>query len=245
VSVERDPAEDVQSLAERLAGIRARVADAAMHAGRDPGEVLLVAVTKTVTPERIRRAYEVGLRIFGENRVQEAQEKRAALTMLKEAHWELIGHLQSNKAARTTQLFERVQSVDSVPLAQTLEAHAAQAGRTLPILMEVNVAGEASKSGFALSAVPEAARAIAALPHLRPEGLMTVAPLVDDVEQVRPVFVALRELRDRLRREMPTDPNGGWPHLSMGMSDDFPVAVEEGATIIRLGRALFGPRPVP
>jgi pyridoxal phosphate enzyme (YggS family) len=232
------------ALARGLAEVRARVAEAAGRAGRDPHSVLLVAVTKTMPAPVIQMAYAAGLRVFGENRIQEAREKRGALA-LPEARWELIGHLQSNKAARAVELFERVQSVDSLAIAEALEARAAQANRVLPILLEVNVAGEASKSGFAPAEVVEAATGIAALPHLRPEGLMLVAPLVEENEAVRPVFRALRQLREELRERMPLGPDGGWPHLSMGMSDDYPVAVEEGATIIRLGRALFGDRPRP
>jgi pyridoxal phosphate enzyme (YggS family) len=231
-------------LALALAEIRQRVAEAAERAGRDPSAVRLVAVTKTIPASTIQLAYDLGLRDFGENRVQEAREKREALA-LPEARWELIGQLQTNKAARAVALFDRVQSVDRLAIAEALETRAAQAGRVLPVLLEVNVAGEASKSGFSPAEVVEAARKIAALPHLRPEGLMTVAPLMADHEAVRPVFRALAQLREALRERVPLGPDGGWPHLSMGMSDDYPVAIEEGATIIRLGRALFGARPQP
>ncbi len=226
-------------LAARIRAVRARVAAAAARSDRAPEDVLIVAVSKTVDAEHIRLAYELGLKTFGENRVQEARSKIAALR-LPLIRWELIGHLQTNKVARAVELFSRIQSVDSLRLAQALEARAAQVERTLPMLLEVNVAGEASKSGFAPAEVPAAARAIAALPHLRPEGLMTVAPVVADAEQARPVFGALRALRDRLRAEAP---EAGWAHLSMGMTDDFEVAIEEGATIVRIGRAIFGDRP--
>lgn len=231
-------------LAERLASVRGRIAEAAARAGRDPASVMLVAVTKTVPAEIIARAYALGVRVFGENRVQEAREKRQALA-LPDARWELIGHLQSNKVAWAVALFDRVQSLDNIALARLLDERAARLGRTLPVLLEVNVAGEASKTGFALGEVPAAARAIAALPHLRPEGLMTVAPVASDPEEVRPAFRALRLLRDRLRVEVPLGDDGGWPHLSMGMSDDVDVAIAEGATIVRLGRAIFGERPAP
>lgn len=230
------------ALADRLRAIRERIGEAATRANRSPDEIQLVAVSKTVPVDVLRDAYALGLRVFGENRVQEAQEKMAALA-LPAIRWELIGHLQTNKAVRAVELFGRVQSVDSMRLAEALAARAATLGKTLPVLLEVNVAGEASKSGFALEETLAAARLIAALPALRPEGLMTIAPLVDDPEDARPVFRTLRQLRDRLRKEIPLAPDGGWAELSMGMSDDFTVAVEEGATLVRLGRALFGARP--
>jgi pyridoxal phosphate enzyme (YggS family) len=231
-------------LGEQLAKVRERIGRAAERGGRDPASVLLVAVTKTVPLEAITRAYAIGLRDFGENRVQEAREKRSVLS-LSEARWELIGHLQSNKAARAVQLFDRVQSLDSVALACTLDERAASHDKVLPVLLEVNVAGEQSKSGFAPRDLLDAAHAIAALDHLRPEGLMTVAPLAPEAEAVRPVFRELRRLRDHLRAAVPLAEDGGWPQLSMGMSDDFEIAIEEGATIIRLGRAIFGARPTP
>jgi pyridoxal phosphate enzyme (YggS family) len=201
--------------------------------------VTIVAVTKTVEIERIKVVYGLGMKAFGENRVQEARSKITGVR-LPLARWELIGHLQSNKVARAVELFARIQSVDSVKLAEALRARAEQLGRELPILLEVNVAGEASKSGLAPGELIPAAHAIATLAPLRLEGLMTVAPIVDDPERVRPVFRALRELLERLRREVPEAP---WQHLSMGMTDDFEVAVEEGATIVRVGRAIFGERP--
>jgi pyridoxal phosphate enzyme (YggS family) len=232
------------ALEARLSVIRERIGEAAAQANRAPDEVQLVAVSKTVPVEVLRDAYALGLRIFGENRVQEAQEKIAALA-LPDLRWELIGHLQTNKANRAVELFARVQSVDSLRLATALSGRAPALGRTLPVLLEVNVAVEASKSGFAPEEMLEAARAIAELPSLRLEGLMTIAPLVDDPEDVRPVFRALRELRNRLREAVPLGEDGGWRELSMGMSDDFAVAIEEGATLVRLGRALFGARPAP
>ena len=230
------------ALATRLQAIRERIGEAASRANRPPDAVQLVAVSKTVPVEVLRDAYALGLRVFGENRVQEAQEKIAALA-LPDIQWELIGHLQTNKANRAADLFARVQSVDSLRLAEALSARASALGKTLPILLEVNVAGEASKSGFAPEEAVEAARLIAGLPALRLEGLMTIAPLVDDPEDVRLVFRTLRELRDRLREAAPLGDDHSWAELSMGMSDDFAVAIEEGATLIRLGRALFGARP--
>jgi PLP dependent protein len=245
-----------EALAESLRAVRARMAAASACAGRPAAETRLVAVTKTVPAERLLAALALGLRVFGENRVQEARDKQARLAQLAEAdpqatrllaevRWELIGHLQTNKAARALDLFARVQSVDSLRLAEALSARAEALGRTLPILLEVNIGQEESKSGFAPDA-PElvaAARAIAALPGLRAEGLMTVAPITERLEQARPFFRALRALRDRLRAEAPLGEDGGWPELSMGMTDDFEVAIEEGATSIRVGRGLFGARP--
>jgi PLP dependent protein len=223
-------------LAARVRAVRQRVAAAAERAGRAPEDVTIIAVSKTVDVERVRMAYELGLKTFGENRVQEARPKIAALK-LPLIRWELIGHLQTNKVTRAVELFARVQSVDSPRLALALDAAAAALGRVLPVLLEVNVAGEASKQGLAPADVP----AVAALPHLAVEGLMTVAPQASDPETVRPVFRALRELRARLADEVP---GSAWQHLSMGMTDDFEVAIAEGATLVRIGRALFGERPV-
>ncbi len=243
------------ALAESLHAVRARMAAASARAGRPAAETRLIAVTKTVPAERLLAALALGLRVFGENRVQEARDKHARLAQLAEGdpqaarlladvRWELIGHLQTNKAARALDLFARVQSVDSLRLAEALSARAVALGRTLPILLEVNIGQEESKSGFAPDA-PEliaAARAIAALPGLRAEGLMTVAPITERPEQARPFFRRLRALRDQLRAEAPIGEDGGWPELSMGMTDDFEVAIEEGATSVRVGRGLFGAR---
>lgn len=241
------PDEQRGQLAARLASARERTAQATRRAGRDVSTVQLVAVTKTISAATVRAAYDLGLRTFGENRVQEAQDKLAQLH-LPGASWELIGHLQSNKAASAVRLFDRIESLDSLHLAGLLDTRAASLGLRLPVLLEVNVAGEASKSGFASDELPIAAAAIASLAHLAPQGLMTVAPVADEPERVRWVFRRLRELRDSLRQTVPIQagPDGqpaAWDELSMGMSDDFEVAIEEGATLIRLGRALFGDRP--
>lgn len=236
------PDEQRERLAARLRDVRARMAQAAERSGRAAGSVQLVAVTKTLSVATIRAAYDLGLTTFGENRVQEARAKIAELRLLG-ARWELIGHVQTNKAGQVVTLFDRIESVDSLRLAEVLSARAAAAGRRLPILLEVNIAGEASKSGFAPEELIAAARAIAALPAVEPQGLMTVAPLTEEPEAVRPVFRRLRELRDRLREAVPFGGGAGWPELSMGMSDDFEVGIEEGATLVRLGRALFGERP--
>lgn len=236
------PARD--ALAERIHAVRSRIAAAARRAGRTPEDITLIAVTKTLPPAVIRAAFELGLTRFGENRVQEAESKINALE-LPGVTWELIGHLQTNKAERAVRLFARIQSVDSVRLAELLSQRAAGRERPLPVLLEVNVGGEASKSGFAPDDVVEAARHIATLPHLRPEGLMTVAPITADPQDARPFFQRLRERRDELRRVVPIEPDGGWAELSMGMTDDFEVAIAEGATLVRIGRALFGERPPP
>jgi pyridoxal phosphate enzyme (YggS family) len=226
-------------LAARIRSVRVRVAAAAERAGRDADDIEVIAVSKTVDIERMRAAYQLGMKAFGENRVQEARAKIAALR-LPLIRWELIGHLQTNKVARAVDLFARVQSVDSVTLAERLDERAAQHGRELPILLEVNVVGEASKTGFAPDELIGAACAIAALTHLQPQGLMTIAPVADNPEQARPVFRQLSALVARLRQDVPTVE---WRHLSMGMTDDFEVAIEEGATIVRIGRAIFGERP--
>lgn len=236
---------DDDQLAQRIAAIRARVAAAAERAGRAAESVGIIAVSKTMPAQAVTAAAAHGLSIFGENRVQEAREKIATVAAagLTTIRWELIGHLQTNKAARAVELFARVQSVDSVRLAEALSLRAHQTGRALPVLLEVNVAGEASKSGIAPNDLVSMARAIAALPNLHVEGLMTVAPLVDDLEAVRPVFRQMRALRETLRAEVPIGADGGWQELSMGMTDDFEVAIEEGATLVRIGRAIFGARP--
>ena len=242
-----------EALAARARDIRGRIAAAAQRAGRSPSSVTLVAVTKTIPIERMLSAAALGLTVFGENRIQEARDKRARLEdlaqsdhrvarLMAQTRWELIGHLQTNKAARALDLFDRVQSVDSVRLAEALSARAVALDRALPILLEVNAGGEASKSGFTPNELEDAARAIATLPALRIEGLMTVAPIVTNPEQARPVFRSLRELRDHLRAAIPPKV-GDWTELSMGMSDDFEIAIEEGATLVRIGRGLFGERP--
>lgn len=226
-------------IAQNLAQVRARMDAAAGRAHRSPDEIVLVAVSKTMPLERLLQAYAAGQRHFGENRVQEAEAKITAWTGDRPT-WHFIGRLQRNKARRAAQMFDLIHSVDSVDLARALDRHAGEARRVLPVLLEVNVAGEASKGGFAPGeGFAEAVREIVALPNLRAEGLMTVAPLVSDPEAVRPVFRGLRLLRDDLRRHYPAL---AWPHLSIGMSDDFEVAIEEGATLVRLGRAIFGAR---
>lgn len=241
----------MNQIARQIAAVRARIAAAADRAGRDPAAVRLVGVTKTHPPELVREALAAGLADVGENRVQEAEAKIAALAPERSRLiWHLIGHLQSNKARRATQLFDYVHSVDSLRLAQALSRHAvAERPAPLPILLQVNVSGEASKEGFDLDRWEERPTALAAfladverileLPGLRLDGLMTIAPWGSDPEQARPHFRAACALRDELARRLPGD---HWAELSMGMTDDFEVAIEEGATIVRVGRAIFGAR---
>lgn len=223
-----------------LQGVWEDIDAVASRVGR-AGDVTLVAVSKTVPAERVREAYAAGHRVFGENRVQEGAAKIAALNRdMPDASWHLIGHLQTNKTKQAVECFDVIQSVDSVRLARRLDAQYQVPELRLRVLLEVNVANERSKSGFHADEIASAMCDIQSLEHLRVVGLMTVAPLVRDAEEVRPVFRRLRELRDALRAasDLPD-----LHHLSMGMSNDFRVAIEEGATIVRLGRAIFGERP--
>jgi len=225
----------MNAFAERLARVADRIAAAAARSGRPPEAVTLVAVSKTVPVDGIREALEAGVRILGENRVQEAREKIALLPGA--AAWHLLGHLQTNKAKLAVQLFDCIHSLDSVRLAEELARHAAAAGKRQRCLIEVNVGEEAQKSGASPAEVRLILEAGRRLPHLAIEGLMAIPPFLEDPEAVRPYFRRLRLLRDRLREE-------GHPleALSMGMSGDFEVAVEEGATLVRVGTALFGAR---
>ncbi len=244
--------EMLETISANLEGVRKRIARAARGAGRDPDEVTLVAVSKMVEPARILAAYDLGVRAFGENRVEEAEGK---LPLLAQAiaqrggtapAWHLIGHLQSRKSARALELFDIIHSLDSVHLAQRLSRQAAELGRVAPVLLELNVSGEETKYGFPASAAEheatlvQAVADIAALPGLEVRGLMTVAPLGEDAEQARPYFRWLRAWRDRLAQRFP---GCSWEQLSMGMTDDFEVAIAEGATMVRIGRAIFGARP--
>ena len=222
------------TLEASLQGVRQAIARSAERAGRDPGEVALVAVTKTVATERIREAIGLGLKQFGENRVQEALPKIEEIGPA-DLDWHLIGHLQTNKVKFIEGRFRMVQSIDSVGLAEALDARLQS---PLDVLIEVNVAEEPQKTGALPAELPALARTVNAAQHLRLRGLMTVAPMVNDGEQVRPVFQTLRSLRDATSQQLGVP----LPVLSMGMTDDYPVAVEEGATMLRLGRALFGSR---
>jgi pyridoxal phosphate enzyme (YggS family) len=230
------------SIAENLAQVRERLDAAAHRTGRRSEDIALMAVSKTFPAERIREAHAAGLRLFGENRVQEFAGKIDSLRDLHGAAWHLIGHLQTNKAAKAVELFTAVDSVDSLRLAQKLNASAQQLGKKLAVLIEINVGGEAAKSGVApesreledlLLAAPE-------LEHLELAGLMTVPPFADDPREARPYFRKLRELRDQIAaRRLPAI---DMHTLSMGMSHDFEVAIEEGSTCVRVGTAIFGER---
>jgi pyridoxal phosphate enzyme (YggS family) len=228
-----------ERLARNIAAVRASIKEAAERVGRRPEEITLIAVSKTKPITMVETAYQLGVTNFGENRVQEALPKIAAFHP-QGIRWHMIGRLQSNKAHKVVSSFDTVQSIDSLHLAQALNRYAEVEHRErLPVLLEVNIAGEQSKAGINEAEVPELARQIAELPYLDLQGLMTVAPRVNNPEEVRPFFRALRSLRDRLRDEVP---DCSWQHLSMGMTDDYCIAIEEGATIVRVGRAIFGER---
>jgi PLP dependent protein len=225
-------------IAERVAAVRERIARAAERASRQPDEVTLVAVSKTHPPEAVRAAYAAGLRDFGENRVQEAEPKIAATADLAGARWHLVGHLQSNKARRAMALFGLVQSIDSLEIAERLARAGEDAGREVRGLVEVDLAGEATKYGLPEAELLPALRRLRGGAGLRLEGLMVLPPLLDDLEAVRPFFRRLRALRDRALGEGLLAAG----ELSMGMSHDFEAAVEEGATLVRVGTAIFGER---
>jgi pyridoxal phosphate enzyme (YggS family) len=233
-----EPATGVTALRAARGAILERIAAACLRAGRDPSEVTLVAVSKTVPAERLRDGVAAGLTILGENRVQEGEAKVADVLG---ATWHLVGPLQSNKARRALEIFDVIESVDSLALAQRLDRIAGETrpGTRYPVLVQVNVDLDPAKSGFLPSDAEAAMPALLALPNLRIGGLMTVGRLAGSATEARQTFRGLRELADRIR--------GRWPglgtDLSMGMTDDFEIAVEEGATIVRVGRALFGERP--
>ena len=222
-------------LAERLARVQARIERAAEAGGRNAGDVTIIGVTKTVGRDAVDEAYQHGMRDFGENRVQDAKAK-FAVPLPVDARLHMIGSLQSNKAKVATDLFDVIQSVDRASLVQSLARQAESNGRTIEILLEINVAGEEQKAGCPLSEAPALLDLVRANPGLRPIGLMTMAPLVEDQAAVRPVFRGLRELKIELQKRFGV----ALPVLSMGMSNDFESAVTEGATHVRVGRAIFG-----
>ncbi|MBI1800133.1 MAG: YggS family pyridoxal phosphate-dependent enzyme [Chloroflexi bacterium] len=237
------------SIADNVRRVREQISEAASRSGRKASDITLVAVTKSFPPEVMLEGYAAGLRHFGENRVQEAENQiRSTQASTPQAHWHLIGHLQRNKAKAAVEWFSLIHSVDSLRVAQAISQHCLALGKRLPVLLEVNISGEATKSGFGLTRDRAAfwrdAESIVALSSskggIQPLGLMTVAPYSANAEDARPVFAALRALRDELAARF-----GGaaaWPALSMGMSGDFVVAIEEGATFVRIGTALFGER---
>ena len=224
-------------ISSNIDAIKRRIFEAARRSGRDPLSIKLMAVTKTVEPERIGMAIEAGLTMLGENYVQEAKDKIAIIG--DAAQWHMIGHLQTNKAKYAVKLFNFVHSVDRLELAQELDKRTRQINRKLNILIEVN-SGEESKSGIEKTQALELVRQVALLPNLAIRGLMTMAPYSDDPENSRPYFKVLRDLRDEINRAGIAGVR--MEELSMGMTDDFEVAIEEGATIIRVGRAIFGKR---
>ena len=224
---------DLEILRANLARVRERIAAAAGRAGRRPEEVLLIGVSKTVPAERVRLGIEAGLTALGENRVQEAKDKIRSLG--RPVPWHLIGHLQTNKVKDALELFDVIHSLDRLELARELERRAADRGRVVETLLEVNVAGEASKGGFAPDDVAPALEALGGMTHVRVRGLMAIPPIVERAEDARRWFQALRRLAER----------HGLKELSMGMSADFEVAIEEGATMVRVGTAIFGPRAAP
>jgi pyridoxal phosphate enzyme (YggS family) len=227
----------MSQVADNLEEVKSRIAAAAHGAGRDPGEVRLVAVSKKVDLDRLRQAAAAGHHLFGENYVQEAKGKIAALG--PGLSWHLVGSLQTNKARDAVALFDLIHTVDRLRLAQALDQAAGRLDQVQEILIQVNLAGEETKSGAAPEEVPDLLQEAARLPHLKVMGLMTMPPWFDDPEAVRPYFRALRELRDRLRHMLALP----LPELSMGMSGDYEVAVAEGATLVRVGTAIFGARP--
>jgi pyridoxal phosphate enzyme (YggS family) len=231
-------------VAENIARIRERMKAAASRAGRNVDDITLMAVSKTVSPDLIRAAHLAGVRVFGENRVQEFAEKAGALRDLSDARWHMIGHLQTNKATKAAELFAGVDSIDSLRLAQKLNSAAQQAGKKLAALIEINVGGEAAKTGVAPES-PELEKLLQAAPsldHLEIRGLMTIPPLTDDPQEARPYFRKLRELQKQIRAR--ALPGVSMNVLSMGMSHDFEIAIEEGSTCVRVGTAIFGQRAV-
>jgi PLP dependent protein len=230
----------MDTVAANLTAVKERIAKAAARVGRVPEAVRLVAVTKTVPVERIRDAIDAGQQVFGENRVQEAQAKIQGLGR-GDVQWHLIGHLQRNKVKFVCGLFDLIHSVDSFPLAQEIDRRAARYGSVMPILIQVNIGDEATKSGVPMADTLALVQAVAKLPHVAMKGLMCIPPAVDVPEHARPYFIQLRTLAQRIAQAQ--IPDVVMAELSMGMSHDFEVAVEEGATIVRVGSAIFGPRP--
>ncbi|MCA1959235.1 MAG: YggS family pyridoxal phosphate-dependent enzyme [Desulfomonile sp.] len=226
-------------IADNLAYIRERIAEAAARAGRSPDDVRIVAAAKGQSLDRVREAIESGIRIFGHNYVQEAA-RQVELISEEQVELHMIGHLQKNKAGKAVEIFRTVETVDNGDLAAALDRRAELAEKTLGVLIQVNLSGEPQKSGTGTEQVAELARKIRSLPHLQLRGLMTMPPFFDDPERARPYFARLRELRRELIASGVFTPD--MTELSMGMTGDFEVAVEEGATLVRIGTALFGPR---
>lgn len=238
-----DPTHYAATLRDNVAAIRERIAMACRRADRDPADVRLLPVTKTVDEARLRVAHAIGLREFGENKVQEAQAKSEAMADLKGLRWALIGHLQTNKAKHVARFASEFQALDSLRVAEALDAQLQKQGRAIDVLVQVNTSGEASKFGLPPDEVEAFVSQLPAFHSLRVRGLMTLALFSPDEALVRPCFVRLRELRDRLRQETPD--GIAMDELSMGMSGDFELAIAEGATTVRVGTAIFGSRATP
>ena len=228
----------VINISDNINTIKRRIVSAAVKCGRDPDSIKLLAVTKTISTEYIMKALAAGITMFGENYVQEAKDKIAVIG--SRAGWHMIGHLQTNKAKYAVKLFDYVHSVDRLELAQELDRRAGLINRKLNVLIEVNVSGEESKSGIPADDAPALIKQIAGLENLAVRGLMTMAPYSNNPENARPYFSTLRNLRDNISRHQISGIQ--MEELSMGMTDDFEVAIEEGATIVRIGRAIFGQR---
>jgi len=237
------PDAEIDILRAAIARVRGQVNAACVSAGRDPVEVRLLPVSKTVSIERLRLAYAAGLRELGENKVQEALGKSEAMADLADLRWILIGHLQTNKAKYVARFCSEFQALDSLRVAAELDAQLQKHGRALDVLVQVNTSNEASKFGLPPEEVPAFVRQLPAFTSLRVRGLMTLAVFSPDADKVRPCFVRLRELRERLRQDAPD--GIGMDELSMGMSGDFALAVAEGATTVRVGTAIFGQRNTP
>lgn len=235
--------ETLEAIARNLGTVRARMADACRRAGRAPAEVRLLPVSKTVDERRIRLAYAAGCRVLGENKAQEARGKAEALADLTDLRWSVIGHLQTNKAKYVARFAHEFQALDSLKLAEALDRRLQIEGRGLDVYVQVNSSGEASKFGLTPEDVPMFLKRLPAFTALRVRGLMTLAVFSPDQALVRECFVRMRKLRDRLRQEAPE--GASLDELSMGMSGDYETAIEEGATVVRVGQAIFGARPLP
>ncbi len=230
----------MNTIALNIKDIVERIANAAESCGRSPNEITLLAISKTFSEEFIIQAIESGVRRFGENRVQEAEGKIRNLNSRGKLEWHLIGHLQTNKAHRAAELFDLIHSIDSVKIAGKLDQACQEIGRILPVLAQVNVGAEDTKSGVAITEIRNLVEAVSNLKNLRLDGLMAIPPYLENQEEVRPYFAKLRELGETLESEQPGCL--GRRHLSMGMSHDFETAIREGATIVRIGTAVFGSR---
>jgi PLP dependent protein len=236
----QDTQREMNAIAQNLQSIRERITHTAVGCGRSPDEILLLAISKTFPVESITQAVEAGIHQFGENRVQEAEGKIPHFKNAPNLQWHLVGHLQSNKAQRAAELFDVIHSIDSVRLAQRLNQASWEIGKTLSVFLQVDFGGEETKFGAEPDRIREIVSAMSGLKGIRLDGLMTIPPYFEDPEKVRPYFAKLRGLRDMLESEQPGCL--GQKHLSMGMSHDFEVALQEGATILRIGTAIFGLR---